>query len=316
MTDKTNADLVNQGYRIAVGAPIIRFSDTKYAVKGQIRVLSYQVNKGNPIVLSSSNDTLDSNATNASAVSTNNSTTPVLNGSGASSVKQTLYGVVIAECVIGAILLFVAGFVYFKYRNSKKPYGRGGKGGKPAAFLPNGMPVWEMGQWRVIRAEDWASLKNKGDEYVESDDLESGATDVDSINSVEKKGYEARVTVEDDDRSSIACSIDNMKSFLPSARRRRSWRNSTLSGANVPTAIPDSEEEADEEDAEHSTVNGTESRRDSMTGDDVKEADSDDEEAAPATIIPFNYSMLSQLVAEEGERVEASSIHSGNKESQ
>ncbi|KAJ3105157.1 hypothetical protein HDU97_008439 [Phlyctochytrium planicorne] len=240
-----SAEDMQGGYQIMVGAPLVYFEDGHFILNGKSKVVS-TVSVGNPIQLEAP---IASDSTNTVAT----------------AAKSFPTGAVVGS-VFGVIALAVAGLLY--HRRSKKAYGRGGK--KATSFMPNGLPVWEMGQWRVIRAEDWAAMNGKAEEGGDDDSENDEKDDV-----KEEKEQVDSVKVEDSiTKSKLACTIDNMKAFLPSARHRR------IFGNPASTAIPESEEDIE------SSHNPAFSR---------PLAESEDDEPA-VTTIPFNYSLLSQLV--------------------
>ncbi|KAJ3196632.1 hypothetical protein HDU67_003979, partial [Dinochytrium kinnereticum] len=163
----TADQLISIPFKIEVGPPLINFDDGHYAVSGKSKVIAYQAK---------------AISFNAPAASPSPEPSPEPS---VPDVKKSLYGVVIAECVVGVLILAVAGYVYTRYRKRRSTFGRGA--GKPSAFTPNGLPVWEMGQWRVIRAEDWAAMKKDGDD--QDDDYSEEEKD--------EKDMDTKIKIED-----------------------------------------------------------------------------------------------------------------------
>ncbi|KAJ3175906.1 hypothetical protein HK101_010563 [Irineochytrium annulatum] len=159
--------------RVVVGAPLVQYPDGP-RVTGNARVIEY--------------------SNYAEAVAGPQPAAPVQDSSNRGSgngVPTGLSSVVVAECVVGLVVLGLAIFAYTTYRSSKR---RAMKKGHAAFTANNGIPVWEMGKFRIVRAEEWEAMHEQGEAMMAREDDE-------------KKEMGSSITVQD------------IKSFLPSARR-------------------------------------------------------------------------------------------------
>ncbi|KAJ3195762.1 hypothetical protein HK101_011104 [Irineochytrium annulatum] len=178
--------------RVVVGAPLVQYPDGP-RVTGNARVIEY--------------------SNYADAVAGPQPAAPVQDSSnrgGGNGVPTGLSSLVVAECVVGLVVsglnricaylstttslkqvLGLAIFAYTTYRSSKR---RAMKKGHAAFTANNGIPVWEMGKFRIVRAEEWEAMHEQGEAMMAREDDE-------------KKEMGSSITVHD------------IKSFLPSARR-------------------------------------------------------------------------------------------------
>ncbi|KAJ3416240.1 hypothetical protein HDV05_002530 [Chytridiales sp. JEL 0842] len=210
-------------------------------------------------------------------------------------------------CIV-AVLAVVGLLTYRRYRSSQASNGSGGKlgllSGKPAkknkeSFAASGVPVWEMGQWRVVRAEDWAAMNADDEEMA---DEESGKMTKMGFGTFNKSKKEKKKDVEnavdydeekdlteaqDDEqqsKSTTGLRLDHLSSFLPT-RHRNNFTTSALTSDPLPTSDIDMVSSTAPQPV---SLNLMESSNGST-------AVASEEEEDNATAIPYNYSMLSEL---------------------
>ncbi|KAI9326578.1 hypothetical protein DFJ73DRAFT_865661 [Zopfochytrium polystomum] len=304
----------NTAYALYLGPSIVRNADGSVVSSSPGKLLYSKGTLGAGVISSKFGIGGIANSTTSATVAA-----PSSSSLSSGALAGVVVGVVAILCVLGLVAVrrnpsIIRSITGNRRRGVKgtsvAPYTKSSsKGGMTPSGSIGGVPVWEMGQWRVMRAEDWATLEeaaviaatsNPTPEYYRDEPIPSADNSAAPTTDIPSSHRSSKKVVSFSDQMDVVITPNHESAEgKPNVSKMVSSFFSTHKAQR--TAMPLSTEVIEEE--EEDTLDEEDSACED--GDDVRGQAEDGEDDSNRTI-SFSYSLLSQLASADDT---ASEIH-------